>query len=252
MSDNIGIWEAQETGLIICPGLAWAEWYENWQALDQTQRSINWWVGDALCYAVDAYGEQWSQAVDPKYAEQNRGALRVARLIPKELRRKYLSWSCHRECASAETIEERVELLDLAEANQWGAREISAELRKRREGRRPGSNMGPPISEEISQNPSVSAGNDGGFAEKEIGSTWNEPVALLTYQPSVEQILADIPPDVCGRITFSDVVAGDRYYTVSLRTPGGKLIGTGRGPSLSRAISQALRPAPVTVRYRTT
>jgi hypothetical protein len=142
------LWEARETQLVICPGLSWEEWEAKWQSLDLTQKNINWWLGDALKYAADAYGEKYTQVIDPKYAEQHRGILRVALRIPAPYRKASLSWSAHREAASAETIEERIEILDLAEKNDWGSREIAEEIRKRKDRQRPGWNMGPPLDDE--------------------------------------------------------------------------------------------------------
>lgn len=146
------LWEARETQLVICPGLSWEEWEAKWQTLDLTQKSLNWWLGDALKYAAENYGEKYSQVIDPKYAEQHRGILRVALRIPAPYRKTSLSWSAHREAAAAETLDERIELLDLAEKNDWGSREIADEIRRRKDRARPGWNMGPPLETE-SQEP---------------------------------------------------------------------------------------------------
>lgn len=153
--DTTRLVEWRPTGMVICPGLSWDEWLERaWQPAAQTGKSINWAIGDALLYAEDNFPDQWSQVLDAQYAEQHRGALRVSRLIPPEHRREELSWSCHREAAAAPTIEARAELLDLAETNHWGAREVAEEVAQRfpKRARRPrqaeGDNMGPKVEDE--------------------------------------------------------------------------------------------------------
>lgn len=175
------LWEARETQLVICPGLTWDEWEEKWQTLDLTQKNINWWVGDALKYAAEAYGEKYSQVIDPKYAEQHRGILRVALRIPAPYRKASLSWSAHREVASADTIEERIEILDLAEANNWGSREIVEEMRKRKERQRPGWNMGPPLDAEPPP-PGEEPGPES-EPEEESRSTRNRTPRVLPANP---------------------------------------------------------------------
>lgn len=133
--DKPPIIELRPTCLIVCPGIEFEEWQAAWNSLDQTSRSINWLIGDALAYGEQFFPERWSQVLDAQYVEPHRGALRVALRIPPPHRREALSWSAHREAAAAETIEERIELLDLAEANGWGSREIAAEVRRRRDAR---------------------------------------------------------------------------------------------------------------------
>ena len=111
-------------------------------------------AGDILAFGEDRFPIQWSQVLDSKFADQHRGRMRVSRRIPPEIRRESLSWSAHREAASAETIEERIELLDMAVANDWGAREIAEEVRRRRNSRQ--DNGGPPLD-----NDNASAGPAG-------------------------------------------------------------------------------------------
>lgn len=126
------LWEAYETHLVVCPGLSWEEWQEKWAAVDQTHRAILWWVGDALIYAEDNFGDQWAQAVDAQYADQHRNAMWVSRQIPVSERVAGLSWSAHRETASL-GAEERREILAMAKREGWGARQIAAERKRRKE-----------------------------------------------------------------------------------------------------------------------
>lgn len=175
--------EYRPTQLVICPGIDFDEWQTIWTSLDQTSRSINWLVGDALVYGANAYPDKWSQALDPKYAEAQRGVLRVSLRIPPAYRREGLSWSAHREAASAQTLEERIELLDLAEKNDWGSREIAEEIRKRKERARPGWNMGPPLEEEITPNPNDAAAEEPIRDPEEIGSTRNRGPRILPANP---------------------------------------------------------------------
>ncbi len=159
MSDSPPMVELRPTSLVILPGLSWEEWEGAWQSLDQTSRSIPWLIGDALVYAQDSFGEQWSQAVDAQYADQYGRYLRVSRLIPPAERRENFSWSAHREAAALDATE-RAEIFDLGEANGWRSREIRDEVQRRKAER---------------QARTAYPSNGAGEPPAEAGSTWNWP-----------------------------------------------------------------------------
>ncbi len=163
---DLPLWEPRATGLTIVPGLSWPEWEEKWLVLDRTQRSINWWLGDALIYAEDTFGERWSQAVDAEFREQHERCMRVSRLIPPPERREAFSWSSHREVAALSS-EERAEIFDLAEAQGWRSREIRDEVQRRKAARK--TNGGPPLDDTSpADEPPLPL-------EPDQNSTWNEP-----------------------------------------------------------------------------
>lgn len=134
-------WEWREHGLIIVPGLSWEEWSELWSATDRIGRSSQFYVGDALNAGRREFGERFSQVVDARYLEQNRGAMWVCERIPFPERQPRLSYSAHREAAGLSNPE-RAELLDLAARSGWGAREIREEI-TRRQTASPRTNGGP-------------------------------------------------------------------------------------------------------------
>ena len=145
MTDEPRIAEWRPTCLVLVPGLSFEEWQSTWNSLDQTERSINWLIGDCLLYGEDNWPEEWAQVVEGRYSEKRRGALWVSRRIPPAERRENLSWSAHRETAALEPAERR-ELLNMAEREKWGTREIVIEIRRRKEAVRatqPGYNGGP-------------------------------------------------------------------------------------------------------------
>ncbi len=149
MTNQITVWEPAPaieyltTCLLIPSDITLEGWIEGWQGAAQVEQSSRWWIGDLLNFGESRFPSEWTQVLDPQFAETNRGRARVSLRIPREIRRESLSWSAHREACSPETIEERIELLDLAEANRWGSREIAAEVKRRRTARQ--DNGGPPL-----------------------------------------------------------------------------------------------------------
>ena len=137
----IAQWRA--TGLILLPGATFEEWSDQFYRADQTDKSIKWILGDALVIGESRFSDTWSQVVDPKYAEQHKEKMRVAKLIPLDERRESLSWSVHRACAATE-IEVRRELLNRAEAEDWDTRRMAKEVSDLKTGSGYPSNGAPP------------------------------------------------------------------------------------------------------------
>ena len=82
------------------------------------------------------FGENVYQALEglSMSPEGRQECARVAAAIPRSRRRPGLSWSHHRAVARRSiTPAEREELLDQAERESWGAREIEAAVRARRD-----------------------------------------------------------------------------------------------------------------------
>src|SRR4051812_32594483 len=118
------------TCLIVSPDTEYGEWEQMWQSLDQTSRSINWAIGDALLFGEANYPDSWSQVLDAQYAEQHKTALWVASRIPPTERREGFSWSSHRVTARL-TAEQRAVIFDLAEEHGWTSKLIGEEAAKR-------------------------------------------------------------------------------------------------------------------------
>jgi hypothetical protein len=117
-------WEFGEHRLTILPGTGWDEWQGLWSSADRMSRSINFWVGDALNYALAAFPDTWSQVVDEKYIHQQHGPMWVCSRIEAGRRRAGLSYSMHRELAAIRDPRLQDEWLDRAEAGKWTVKQL--------------------------------------------------------------------------------------------------------------------------------
>ncbi len=94
--------------------------YEVWEAviarLKSAQKSVQWWLGDALRFGERKYGEMYSQALEE--TDYTYGALRdavyVASQIELSRRRDNLSFTHHREVAALEPDEQDALLSEAA------------------------------------------------------------------------------------------------------------------------------------------
>lgn len=94
-----------EVGLTIKPGMTFEHWQRLLRLLERTEQAIQWYIGDALNYGEQNYGEKYAQVVD---AHKKTGipidVLRqyqwVADKVKPVTRVTELDWSIHREVAS--------------------------------------------------------------------------------------------------------------------------------------------------------
>ncbi len=57
--------ELTPTGLVISGNVTYEQWAGKLDQLRLMEGSIQWWIGDALNYGEQRYGEKYAQAVDP-------------------------------------------------------------------------------------------------------------------------------------------------------------------------------------------
>lgn len=113
---------ATDTGLVFnAPqNLSW-ESYENLgRELARIGRAYPWMVGDLVNAGHDVFGEEFSQIEDvlPHSPQTIANYSSVARYIPRDRRRKTLSFSVHEAVAYLEP-RAREKLLDMAERYDW-------------------------------------------------------------------------------------------------------------------------------------
>jgi hypothetical protein len=113
-----------ETGLGLAPGITFDSWQRLVAFLDHLAASTPWWIGDAIVYGEASFGEEAAQAVGASPESRKQYAW-VASRFPASRRRPSLSWSAHRAVSSLEP-DEADALLDRAEAEGWGSRELRA------------------------------------------------------------------------------------------------------------------------------
>lgn len=126
-------WEYQETCLIIAPDLSLDEWSGLWSVVAQTQRSANWWLGDALCYAQARYPETWTQILSERGVDIYKTAMWVCGKISPDRRRPELSYSAHREIAGLKSTETQDRWLSLAAEGNWSVAKLKEELKAEQE-----------------------------------------------------------------------------------------------------------------------
>src|SRR5262252_7309945 len=101
---NVAHWNACSLELDL--GASFAQWQRVYEKAWNDDRSSNWWLGDALLIGEARFGEDFASVVDPKWAEQHKEKIWVARKVTPDRRRENLSWSIHREVAALEPAEQ--------------------------------------------------------------------------------------------------------------------------------------------------
>jgi hypothetical protein len=111
------------TSLSLPADLQYEEWRSTLLAVSRIGKAVQFWLGDALLYGENRFGELMAQAAsETGYSEESlRGFLWVASRIPPSVRRLTLSWSHHQVAAGSEDPET---WLDTAEASGWTVKEL--------------------------------------------------------------------------------------------------------------------------------
>jgi hypothetical protein len=119
---------ASPTSLTLPASLSYEEWAATLHAVARMGKAVQFWLGDALLYGENQYGELMAQAAsETKYSEESlRGFLWVASRIPPSVRRSTLSWSHHQVAAGSEDPKT---WLDTAEANGWTVKDLRHAIR---------------------------------------------------------------------------------------------------------------------------
>ncbi len=180
-------WRFGERALFIRQGISWDEWVSVWQTAEGMHQSSSFYIGDALLAGMREFGEKFAQVVDPKYVNQQRGAMWVCSRIEPERRRANLSYSLHRELAALEP-DEQDRWLALAEAGSWTVKRLKeamviAGLRR--------GNGGPPLDD--------STGNE--------SDTFGSPLEIdgKPVLVALDGGMRDTPPSPSAPITQADV-----------------------------------------------
>jgi hypothetical protein len=255
--EEVRAWDWREHHLLILPGVSWEEWNMIWNTCDQTSKSWQFWVGDCLLTGQREFGEQFSQVLDAKYAEQHKVPLWVCSKIEPSRRRPNVSFSAHKVIAGIDDVAEQDRWLKRADDNLWTVRELQEAIdaegakTKRREKIRAGSNMGPPLEDERDPtNPFAPLERSGNkrleLANSEFSTQARDILAALRSlgtdnraytETGVDILIADalqeplwpftadvnrairlIPADWQTAITY-DIRAGTLQWTVDARQP---------------------------------
>jgi hypothetical protein len=96
------------TALKLPDGLTWDRWRQLFATLAEAERSIAWWIGDALVYAEDRFGDHAAELV--QLLDRADATLRiyawVSRRVPPHIRRAELSHTHHKIVAGLDHEEQ--------------------------------------------------------------------------------------------------------------------------------------------------
>lgn len=98
------------------------------------QRNVDWWCGDLILYGERRYGERSYQAfmaLTGRTKKSLQNVTATAKAFPVSQRRESLSFSAHAAVVSLPP-DEREEVLDFAEQQDWTVRQIREEVEVRR------------------------------------------------------------------------------------------------------------------------
>jgi hypothetical protein len=104
-------------------GMEYDQWRDALHMYAKLGKASQFWIGDALQYGEDRFGELYAQAAsETGYSSESlRGMQWVASRIPASVRRLTLSWSHHQVAAGSEDPKT---WLDTAEAERWTVKEL--------------------------------------------------------------------------------------------------------------------------------
>lgn len=129
-----------EVSLTIERGMEFDLWERLVRSLERAEQGIQWYLGDALNYGEQEYGEKFSQVVDAHKRtgipiDTLRDYQRVAFQVKDDVRTSSVSWSVHREVAGLKPAKQRI-VLAKAAAARLTKRETAKEVHriKRAEG----------------------------------------------------------------------------------------------------------------------
>jgi hypothetical protein len=120
-----------DTSLTLDTGLSITEWAAALELIGTFHRGSPWWIGDALCYGEDRFGEKYAQYVEETGLSVKTllERARISRSIPPERRREDLSLSHHAAVAGLLPAQQ-MHLLALAASQGWDTATLRAEARR--------------------------------------------------------------------------------------------------------------------------
>lgn len=119
-----------KTGLLAHGSPTFTEWEYCGNFLKQTDKAVQFWIGDWLNYGESKYGETYTQALEATDYENKtlRNGKWVASRVELSRRRDNLSFSHHEEVASLEPSEQDY-WLDRAESESWTRNDLRHNLK---------------------------------------------------------------------------------------------------------------------------
>jgi len=136
MSDGLAIpGEVQPTYYIPDPNMTFEEWMAAVGQIAQLRKASRFWLGDAIAFGENKYGEKYAQAIDEtKFDYQTlANAVWVCKSIEPSRRRENLSFAHHEAVAKLEPAEQD-QWLDEAARNKWSSADLRGMLKESKGG----------------------------------------------------------------------------------------------------------------------
>jgi phage N-6-adenine-methyltransferase len=214
--DSIPYVQFEERALVFREDTPFEVWSEVVGRLKSAEKSIQWWIGDALRFGERKYGEMYSQALEA--TDYSYGALRDAAWVSGRVelsrRRDNLPWSHHREVAALEP-EEQDALLDAAAPGE-GEEKPRMSVREVREKAQELKTLPPGVA------PILTLDNHRALGTGE--NEWYTPPDVLE---DVRAVLGEIDLDPASSERAQGQVSAARYFSIEdnalLREWGGRV-----------------------------
>ena len=133
------------TGLELPASLSFEDWQRVGEQLQRAEHAVMWWLGDWWAFGEHRYGERSAQAVENGFNPNTlMNAAWVCRQIPISRRHEVLSFSHHYEVAALQPAEADA-LLNRAEAEGWGHKQLRSQIRQAKAGTEGGSSDHPQV-----------------------------------------------------------------------------------------------------------
>lgn len=126
--------ELNDVGLVFADHTPFVVWEVVTNQLLKAEKSIRWWIGDALRFGEATYGEKYTQAMDAtgySYSTLSQSVW-VANKYPElSLRKDNCTFRQHEVVAALEP-DEREEVLEIAYVKGWTDRQLRDEVAERK------------------------------------------------------------------------------------------------------------------------
>jgi len=126
--------EMGETYLKFEDGTPFEVWSAVTQQLVRAERSIRWWIGDAIRFGEHKYGEKYAQAIEAtgySYGTLANSVYVAGKYDDFSLRNENCTFRQHEITAPLEPVE-RAEVLETALVKGWTEKQLREEVRERR------------------------------------------------------------------------------------------------------------------------
>ncbi len=126
-----GVVSRDGQSLTFAADTSFAQWRESVRILRGMERGIQFWIGDALNFGADRFGEDFAQEIEEGSARTWVNYAYVARQVHKSLRNDALMWS-HYVAIAPLNHDEQIDMIGKIQEGSMNARDTQKAVRKLR------------------------------------------------------------------------------------------------------------------------